>query len=190
MEELHAPIRVCPRCRLCQTRTHAVPGIGTSRAEVVFVGEGPGRTEDREGRPFVGRAGQFLDEMLAAIGLRRGDVYITNIVKCRPTAGDPPYGNRAPRPDEISACAPWLEAQLAAIRPRLVCALGRVPTGYFLPGAKLSKVRGRLQHRGDLPVLPLFHPAVALYRQDKRAVLMSDFRKIVRILDDLRKRDR
>src|SRR5207237_921207 len=125
LEVLHAHIRRCRRCPLWRTRTHAVPGEGPARADVMFVGEGPGKEEDRTGRPFVGRAGRVLDELLAGVGLRREDVYVTNVIKDRAaTPGDPPR-DRPPAPPEITACAPWLAAQLASISPRLVLPLAR-----------------------------------------------------------------
>src|ERR671938_2136878 len=137
LETIAADVRVCPKCRLSQTRTRAVPGEGSPNAEILFIGEGPGFHEDQQGRPFVGAAGQLLVEMLRLIGLRREDVFITNVVRCRPP------GNRDPQPDEIAACSEYLSRQTAMIRPRVVVTLGRYSLGRFLPTARISAVHGK-----------------------------------------------
>ena len=129
-------VRVCHRCRLAEQRTNAVPGEGSPDTEVVFVGEGPGQNEDQQGRPFVGAAGTFLDELIGRVGWRREEVFITNVVKCRPP------GNRDPEPDEIAACAPYLRRQLEVLDPALVVTLGRFSLGTFMPGARISQVHG------------------------------------------------
>jgi len=147
----------------------------------MFVGEGPGREEDLTGRPFVGRAGRVLDELLAGVGLRREDVYVTNVIKDRATTpGDPPR-DRPPAPPEIAACAPWLAAQLALIRPRIVVTLGRHALEAFLPGVRIGEVHGRPQRRGRLIVLPLYHPSYALHNPNARPMLRRD----IQILTDL-----
>ena len=162
LEAIAAEVRGCDRCRLHQTRTRAVPGEGDASTEVVFVGEGPGQNEDREGRPFVGRAGGLLVSLLGHIGWSRGDVFITNIVKCRPP------GNRDPEPDEIAACAPYLRRQLEVLDPAVVVTLGRHSMGLFMPGARISQAHGttRLADPAtgarDATILAMYHPAAAL----------------------------
>ena len=162
LEEIAAEVRVCTNCRLHQTRTKAVPGEGDPDTEVVFVGEGPGFNEDREGRPFIGRAGDLLVKMLASIGWRREDVFITNVVKCRPP------DNRDPQPDEIAACAPYLRRQLEVLDPAVVVTLGRFSMGTFMPGARISQAHGTVRPvdpatgaRAAL-VFAMYHPAAAL----------------------------
>lgn len=182
LARLHARIRTCDRCPLWRTRTQAVPGAGSAHARVVFVGEAPGRQEDLTGQPFVGAAGRFLDELLASVGLSRQRVYITNVVKSRPVTGPPPRRNRAPRPEEIEACVPWLAEQLSIIKPALVVTLGRIALEHFLPGEKISRVHGRPVTRGSMTILPLYHPAMALYRRDWTEMLRQDFRIIPRLL--------
>ncbi len=179
---LHAEIRQCQRCPLWRTRTQAVPGIGSVTARVMFVGEAPGRQEDLRGEPFVGAAGRVLDELLASINLNREQVYITNLVKSRPVAGPLPGRNRAPLPQEIEACTPWLEDQLRILKPTLVVTLGRIALEYFLPKKKISEVHGRPFKRGAMVILPLYHPAMALYRRDWVEMLKQDFRQIPRLL--------
>jgi DNA polymerase len=162
LEGIATEVRACTRCRLAGTRTLAVPGEGSPDTEVVFVGEGPGFNEDRQGRPFVGRAGDLLVKLLGSIEWRREDVFITNIVKCRPP------DNRDPEPDEIAACAPYLERQLEVLDPALVVTLGRHSMGRFLPGARISQVHGSTAPvdpatgARDATVLAMYHPAAAL----------------------------
>ena len=153
----------------CETASRMVPGEGNPRASVVFVGEAPGATEDALGRPFVGRAGQLLDELLAEAGLSRSDVWITNVVKARPP------GNRDPRATEIAHWMPWLERELALIRPSLVVPLGRHALKHFAPTAKIADVHGRLV---DGYLFPLYHPAAAMYNQTLRATLFEDARAL------------
>lgn len=182
LAKLHAQIRRCDRCPLHRTRTQAVPGVGPANATVVLVGEAPGRQEDLKGEPFVGAAGKFLDKMLGSVGLSRADVYITNVVKSRPVSGPPPGRNRAPTPDEIAACRPWLEEQLRIIRPRIIVTLGRIALDYLLPGRKISELHGRVVTTGHATILPLYHPAMALYRRDWVRVMRRDFRQIRKLL--------
>jgi len=162
LEEIAAEIRVCTKCRLHQTRTKAVPGEGDSETEVIFVGEGPGFNEDRQGRPFIGRAGDLLVKLLASIGWRREDVFITNVVKCRPP------DNRDPQPDEIAACAPYLRRQLEVLDPAVVVTLGRFSMGTFMPGARISQVHGTVRPvdpatgASSALVFAMYHPAAAL----------------------------
>lgn len=162
LELIANEVRDCTRCRLHETRTRAVPGEGDPDTEVVFVGEGPGFNEDREGRPFVGRAGGLLVRLLEAIGWRREDVFITNVVKCRPP------DNRDPQPDEIASCAPHLHRQLEVLDPAVVVTLGRYSMGTFMPGARIGQVHGTTAPADpetgarDALVFAMYHPAAAL----------------------------
>ena len=162
LEAIAAEVRACTKCRLHETRTKAVPGEGDPETEVVFVGEGPGFNEDRGGRPFIGRAGDLLVKLLASIGWRREEVFITNIVKCRPP------DNRDPQPDEIAACAPYLRRQLEVLDPAVVVTLGRHSMARFMPGARISQAHGTVRpvdpETGvrDAVVFAMYHPAAAL----------------------------
>lgn len=177
-------IRKCDKCDLCKNRTNVVPGEGSYTASVMFIGEGPGRDEDLQGRPFVGAAGKFLNELLGIIGLKRDDVFIGNVVKCRPPE------NRDPEPFEVEACWPYLVEQIKAIKPKLVVTLGRHSMGRFLPGLKISEVHGQPKRyigiwQEKQIYLPLYHPAVALYDARKRDIIIEDFKKIPIILKKL-----
>jgi uracil-DNA glycosylase len=168
---LHAiaeEIRGCTRCPLAAARTLTVPGEGNPISDVLLVGEGPGAREDATGRPFVGPAGQLLEELLASIGWQRADVFIANIVKCRPP------GNRDPEPDEIGACRPYLERQEAALDPALIVTLGRHSLQRYLPGARISSVHGQLRRQGGWHVFPMYHPAAALHQSSLRETLFHD----------------
>lgn len=181
LDDIAREIRQCQRCGLSQERTNAVPGDGNPQADVLFIGEGPGKSEDRQGVPFVGAAGKFLDEMLAEIQLKREDVYITNIVKCRPP------GNRDPKDEEIAMCWPYLKQQVALIKPKLIVTLGRHAMNRFLPGLKISQVHGRAKRYKGIATekqiyFPLYHPAVALYNGSYRDILKADIRKIPKLL--------
>lgn len=162
LEQIAQEVRACTRCRLHEGRTRAVPGEGDPDTEVVFVGEGPGLNEDREGRPFVGRAGGLLVRLLGSIGWQREDVFITNVVKCRPP------DNRDPQPDEMAACAPYLRRQLAALDPAVVVTLGRYSMETFMPGARIGQVHGTTQPADpetgarEALVFAMYHPAAAL----------------------------
>ena len=184
MQQLDAAIRQCPLCELSKTRTKAVPGDGPTDAELIFIGEGPGFNEDRQGRPFVGAAGQFLDSMLASIGLERRQVFVTNVVKCRPP------NNRDPLPAEVAACAPYLEQQLALINPLVVVTLGRHSMARFFPGEKISSVHGTARLLDGRTVVALYHPAAALHQQSLRTTLEEDFRKLPRFVEEARVRAR
>jgi len=181
LADVAARVKVCTRCELARTRTHAVPGEGNPHAEVMFIGEAPGWNEDKQGRPFVGAAGQFLNELLERIGLRRSDVFITNIVKCRPP------GNRDPLPDEIVACAPYLEEQIAAIRPKVIVTLGRYSMARWFPTEKISKIHGQPRRFGDYVVVPMYHPAAALHQPALKAAVEQDMMKLPQILEEVRK---
>jgi uracil-DNA glycosylase family 4 len=183
LNELADQIRTCTLCRLCEGRTNAVPGSGSYQAEVVFIGEGPGKSEDEQGIPFCGASGRLLDELLASISLSRESVFITNIVKCRPP------GNRDPLPDEKDTCATsYLDKQLALIKPKLIVTLGRHAMGHFLPdNLKISEVHGQPKRYKGQVYLSLYHPAVALYNGGMRDTLQQDFYTIPRVLKTLSK---
>ncbi len=157
---------------ICEAATNLVPGEGSATAEVVVVGEAPGASEDREGRPFVGRAGRLLDELLEAAGLDREAVFITNVVKARPP------GNRDPRADEVAHHLPWLEAQLEVIGPRLLVPLGRHALARFAPDARISAEHGRVLERDGRTLFPMYHPAAALHNQGLRETLLADARAL------------
>ncbi len=171
-------IHDCTRCTLSAKRTQAVPGEGSLDADVVFIGEGPGFYEDRDGRPFVGPAGKLLDELLASIGLGRGDVYITNMIKCRAP------NNRDPLPGEISACKPFLDRQIDMIRPKVIVTLGRYSFQRFFPGETLSKSRGTPRKLNGYTAYPIYHPAAALHNPRLRPALEQDFGKLQKLLAD------
>lgn len=172
LEELHAKCRKCTRCRLRIGATHVVPGEGNPKAEIVFVGEAPGENEDKEGRPFCGAAGKLLDKMLLSIGIKRKEVFIGNVIKCRPPQ------NRDPLEDELLACEPWLDKQLEIIKPKVIVTLGRFSLAKFLPTSKISEVHGKVFEKPPYVVIPLYHPAVGLYKATMRKQLMQDFRSI------------
>jgi uracil-DNA glycosylase len=181
LELIGADVRACRLCKLCETRTRAVPGEGSPKAEIMFIGEGPGFNEDQQGRPFVGAAGQLLTKLLAEIGIAREDVYINNVLMCRPP------GNRDPQPDEIQSCEPHLWKKIELIQPKLICTLGNFATK-LLSGrpAGITQVHGRPQDvaLGGNPVTlyPIFHPAAALYTPRMLAVLKEDFARIPELL--------
>lgn len=188
LEAIAAEVRVCTRCRLHVGRTHAVPGEGNASTEVVFVGEGPGFNEDKLGRPFVGRAGDLLVKLLSHIGWRREDVFITNIVKCRPP------DNRDPEPDEIAACVPYLTRQLEVLDPAVVVTLGRFSMARFMPGVRISQAHGTVRPadpatgaRGAL-VLAMYHPAAALRSSAVERESYDDAATIPAVLLDARAR--
>ena len=175
---LAAHIGDCHRCPLGATSTRLVFGVGDPRARLVFVGEAPGKNEDLQGEPFVGAAGKLLDELLASIGMTRSQVYIANVLKCRPP------GNRDPLPDEIATCTPFLAEQVRLIDPFVIATLGNFATRYVLGTDRgISTLRGRLFHVDGRQVVPIFHPAAALYDQSKVAVLFDDFKRLRTVLD-------
>ena len=176
LEEISLLVSRCTDCDLHLSRTNAVPGEGYAEAELMFIGEGPGAQEDRQGRPFVGPAGQFLEELLASIGLRRNQVYIANMVKCRPPQ------NRDPLPGEIAACSKYLNRQIELIDPALIVTLGRFSLARFFPGESISRARGRLREKDGRRIYPIMHPAAALYRQEMRSAIVEDFGRIPEIL--------
>jgi len=179
LTELYKEIIVCQLCILSKGRVHAVPGEGPENAEIVFIGEGPGFHEDRQGRPFVGAAGNYLNELLEQNGLKREQVYITNIVKCRPP------GNRDPQPEEIETCRPYLDRQIELIRPRLIITLGRYSMQRYFPGASISRIHGQPKRVGNVIYYPMFHPAAALHQPRWRDLVEEDMKKIPDLLAKL-----
>lgn len=176
LDEIAAEVRVCTRCELHRTRTNSVPGEGPADARIMFIGEAPGWNEDQQGRPFVGAAGKFLEELLGAAGLKRSDVFITNVVKSRPP------GNRDPLPDEIAACAPFLQRQIDAIDPDVIVTLGRFSMAKWFPGERISRIHGQPKKDGKRLIIPMYHPAAALHQQALKATILEDFAKLPRFL--------
>lgn len=170
-------VSTCQKCQLHKTRTQTVFGEGDADAKIFFIGEGPGENEDQTGRPFVGRAGQLLDKMIAAMGLRREQVFIANIVKCRPP------GNRVPAPDEVATCTPYLERQLEIVRPQVIVTLGRPAASYMLGNPKLTmgSVRGRWHAWRGIRLMPTFHPSYVLrtYTEETRKAVWSDLKQVM-----------
>lgn len=186
LEIIGKEVRDCSKCQLCTGRTNAVPGVGNTKAKILFIGEGPGRDEDLQGMPFVGAAGKFLTELIKSIGLEREDVFITNVVKCRPPE------NRDPFPEEIESCWSYLVKQIKILKPLLIVFLGRHSMGKFLPGLKISEVHGQPKiYKGiwqkQQVYIPMYHPAAALYDPKKREVLLEDFKKIPLVLKKILK---
>ncbi len=182
LNTLAGEVRRCALCELSRTRTNAVPGEGPANAEIMFIGEGPGFNEDKQGRPFVGAAGQFLNELLQIAGFKREEVYITNVVKCRPP------GNRDPLPEEIQACARYLDRQIELINPRVIVTLGRFSMARWFPNEKISAVHGRAKRAGGRVVVAMFHPAAALHQQSLRATVEEDFRKLRQIVAEAQRK--
>ena len=176
LTELAAQIANCHDCDLAQTRTNAVPGVGPENAEVVFVGEGPGYHEDQQGKPFVGPAGQFLNDLIGVAGMERERVFICNVVKCRPP------NNRDPLPGEVAACRKYLDRQIAIIQPKVVVTLGRYSLQHFLPGHTISRIHGKPMLREGQPIFPMYHPAAALHQGSLRSVIIEDMKKLPAVL--------
>jgi DNA polymerase len=170
-------VRGCTLCGLATGRTRAVPGEGPADAKIMLIGEGPGYHEDRQGRPFVGPSGQFLDDLLGMAGLARADVFIANVVKCRPPQ------NRDPQPDEVATCTEtYLFRQIAAIDPPVIVTLGRFSMGLFLPGERITRIHGQPHNVGGRLVVPMLHPAAALHQPQNRPLIEDDFRRLPEIL--------
>jgi len=182
LNTLASAVRQCALCELSRGRTNAVPGEGPTNAEVMFIGEGPGFNEDKQGRPFVGAAGQFLNELLQIAGFKRDEVYITNVVKCRPP------GNRDPLPEEMQACARYLDRQIELINPRVIVTLGRFSMARWFPNEKISAVHGKAKRAGGRVVVAMFHPAAALHQQSLRATVEEDFRKLKQIVAEAQRK--
>ena len=178
LRTIEEEVRVCQNCSLAQGRTLAVPGFGNFESVVMFVGEGPGFEEDRQGRPFVGRSGQFLTEMLSKVGVQREDVFITNVVKCRPP------NNRDPLPEELAACGDFLTRQIALINPRIIVTLGRFSMTRWFPGASITKIHGQVKNIGRGRVaLAMFHPAAALRNPPWAADFERDLQQLPRLIE-------
>ena len=178
--DVRAELGDCQRCKLCTGRKNLVFGVGNPAADLVFVGEGPGADEDEQGEPFVGKAGQLLNKMIEAMGYRREDVYICNVVKCRPP------GNRNPEPDEIAACEPFLKKQLAAIRPRMIVTLGKFAAQCLLrDDTPISRLRGQFRTYEGVPLMPTFHPAYLLRDPTKKKEAWEDLKAVMHELDRL-----
>lgn len=176
LRQIAAEAAACQKCVLHYSRKNAVSGEGPANAEIMFIGEGPGFHENEQGRPFVGAAGKYLEELLAKIGMRREQVFITNVVKCRPPS------NRDPQPEELAACSDFLERQIQAINPRVVVTLGRYSMARFLPNAKISDVHGQaLQVKGRL-VVPMYHPAAALHQPSLKPMVEQDFSRLPELI--------
>ncbi len=177
LDAVAAEVRSCQACKLCQQRNQAVPGEGSPRASIVFVGEGPGADEDRSGRPFVGPAGQLLEDIITkGMGLTRPDVFICNVVKCRPP------GNRVPEPDESGACRGFLDRQLAAIAPRVICTLGATASQLLLQtDLSIGRLRGRSHRYGEIPVIPTYHPAYLLRTPSAKRATWEDIQQVMKI---------
>lgn len=181
LSDLAREVAICTRCPLAQARTKAVPGEGPVNASIMFIGEGPGFHEDQQGRPFVGAAGQFLNELLQSIGLKREEVYITNVVKCRPP------GNRDPQPEEIEACRAYLDRQIAIIKPKVIVTLGRYSMARAFPNEKISSIHGKPRKVDGIVYVPMFHPAAALHQPALHKTVEEDFALLPKILADLEK---
>ena len=178
--ELLEQIETCSRCRLCEGRTHAVPGEGNPAADLMFIGEGPGRDEDQQGRPFVGASGQLLEQMIHAIGMERSEVYIANVVKCRPPL------NRNPEPDEAAACMDYLRAQFLLIRPKVIVLLGKVACRYVLGDERpISVLRGGFIEKKGVYFMPTYHPSALLRDPSKKKEAWADFKKVREKLKEL-----
>jgi uracil-DNA glycosylase family 4 len=169
-------VGVCTKCDLHYSRKRAVPGEGPANADIMFIGEGPGFHENEQGRPFVGAAGRFLDELLESIQMKRSDVFITNIVKCRPP------GNRDPQPEEIETCDQYLDRQIQAINPKVIVTLGRFSMGRFMPNAKISDVHGQAMKVKGRLVVAMYHPAAALHQRSLKSTVEADFASLPELI--------
>ena len=176
LTELYKEIAACRQCEIAKLRTRVVPGEGAENAEILFIGEAPGFHEDQQGRPFVGPAGQFLDKLLASIGLKRQQVYIANVIKCRPP------NNREPLPGEIENCRKFLDRQIELIHPKMIVTLGRYSMARFFPGKSISKIHGTVQRENGVVYFAMYHPAAALHQQNLRQTLEADMLKIPQYL--------
>ncbi len=176
LDSIANQIKGCTACELCRSRTHAVPGEGNHSARIMLIGEGPGYHEDQQGRPFIGNSGKFLGELLGKAGLTREDVFITNVVKCRPP------GNRDPMPDEIAACSAYLDAQLELIDPDVVVTLGRFSMQRWFQNERISKIHGEPREDGKRLIVPMYHPAAALHQSALRSTIEDDFARLPKIL--------
>ncbi len=176
LTQIAVEVADCENCKLAATRKKSVPGEGPADAKILFIGEGPGFNENEQGRPFVGAAGQFLNELLALAGLRREEVFITNVVKCRPPQ------NRDPEPDELKACSDYLDRQIELLNPKVIVTLGRFSMARYFPGARISEIHGQARTFGGRLVVAMIHPAAALHQPQNKPLLEQDFRKLPEIL--------
>jgi len=179
LSKISAQVEACKLCELHFSRKKTVPGEGPADADIMFIGEGPGFHENEQGRPFVGAAGKFLEELLASIGLKREQVFIGNVVKCRPP------GNRDPQPEELQACSDYLERQVKAINPKVIVLLGRFSLQSYLPNAKISEVHGQAVRVKGRLVCPMYHPAAALHQPSLRSTVEQDFKRLPQLIDQV-----
>ena len=176
LTDLYQQIALCHKCDIAKLRTKVVPGEGAENAEIMFIGEAPGWHEDQQGRPFVGQAGQFLDKLLASINLNRQQVYIANVIKCRPP------DNRDPLPTEIQNCCHWLDSQIEIIKPKMIVTLGRYSMARYFPGKTISKIHGTAVKRDNVIYFAMYHPAAALHQQSLRQDIEADMQKIPKLI--------
>lgn len=177
LREIRQEISTCQLCQLAKERLNAVPGEGPSKVDIMFIGEAPGFHENRQGKPFVGQAGQFLDELLQAAGVNRDQVYITNVVKCRPP------NNRDPLPEELKACQRYLDEQIALLDPQVIVTLGRISMAKFITDGRISAIHGRTHNVGNRKVVTMYHPAAALHQPNLRQTLIEDFARLKRFIN-------
>ncbi|MBN2117671.1 MAG: uracil-DNA glycosylase [Anaerolineales bacterium] len=181
LDKLAKQIVVCTKCELQRSRRKAVPGEGPTQAEIMFIGEGPGFHENEQGRPFVGAAGKFLDQLLEQAGVTRADVWITNVVKCRPP------GNRDPLPEEIEICTSnYLQRQIEMVNPSIIVTLGRFSMGLYFKAAKITQIHGQMRKVGERYVIAMYHPAAALHQMSLKPAIMADFAKLPELLKQAR----
>ena len=180
LDRIAREISICTKCALHESRKKAVTGEGPADAEIMFIGEGPGFHENEQGRPFVGASGKFLDQLLEQAGLTRSDVFIANVVKCRPPA------NRDPQPDELLACSEYLDGQIEAINPSIIVTLGRISMSAYFPGVKITSVHGQMQKVGERFIIPMYHPAAALHQPALRPAMLTDFARLPDQLNEAR----
>lgn len=181
LDEVAAQVTQCEKCQLRFSRKNAVPGEGPANSEIMFIGEGPGFYENEQGRPFVGQAGKFLDELLEMAGLKREQVFICNVVKCRPP------GNRDPEPQELQACNGYLDRQIEVINPHVIVTLGRFSMAKFLPQARISSIHGNAMLVNGRMIVPMFHPAAALHQPSLKPQVIEDFKKLPEYLAQMKK---
>ncbi len=179
--ELNQQIALCRKCDIAKLRTKVVPGEGAEDAAIMFIGEAPGWHEDQQGRPFVGQAGQFLEILLASINLKRHQVFIANVIKCRPP------DNRDPLPNEIQNCGPWLDRQIELIKPKMIVTLGRYSMARYFPGKSISKIHGTAQKHANIIYFAMYHPAAALHQQSLKKDIEADMLKIPKVLAEASK---
>ena len=181
LSDLNQQIALCRKCDIARLRTKVVPGEGAEDAAIMFIGEAPGWHEDQQGRPFVGQAGQFLEKLLASINLKRQQVFIANVIKCRPP------DNRDPLPTEIQNCRPWLDRQIELIKPKMIVTLGRYSMARYFPGKSISKIHGTAQKHDNIIYYAMYHPAAALHQQSLRKDIEADMLKIPKLLAEASK---